>query len=378
MRFLHLSDLHLGKRVHGFSMIEDQAHVLHQIEEIAKSVTPDAVLISGDLYDKGVPPTEAVGLLDGFLTRLLSLKIPVLVTSGNHDSPERLSFAGDILDASGLYIAGVLQSKVKRVRLTDAWGPVDFYLLPFVKAAKAAALHPQADIENCDDAVRAMLADIPREAGVRRVLLAHQLVAAPGEQVERCDSETLQLGGTDAVLADAFDAFDYVALGHLHRAQRVGRDGIRYAGSPLKYSFSEARGTKSITLVEMDENCVHAKLLPLSPLREMRELRGRLDDLLKAAQGESDDYVRAVLTDQEPLYDAIGRLRRVYPNVMSLEFEREAALEEQKALHQVDVRSRTPMELFEDFYLHQAGMELDDAARAVVQEAVRRAREGLA
>ncbi len=378
MRFLHLSDLHLGKRVHGFSMIEDQAHVLHQIEEIAKSVTPDAVLIAGDLYDKGVPPTEAVGLLDGFLTRLLSLKIPVLVTSGNHDSPERLSFAGDILDASGLYIAGVLQSKVKRVRLTDAWGPVDFYLLPFVKAAKATALHPQADIENCDDAVRAMLADIPREAGVRRVLLAHQLVAAPGEQVERCDLETLQLGGTDAVLADAFDAFDYVALGHLHRAQRVGRDGIRYAGSPLKYSFSEARGTKSITLVEMDENCVHAKLLPLSPLREMRELRGRLDDLLKAAQGESDDYVRAVLTDQEPLYDAIGRLRRVYPNVMSLEFEREAALEGQKALHQVDVRSRTPMELFEDFYLHQAGMELDDAARAVVQEAVRRAREGLA
>lgn len=378
MRFLHLSDLHLGKRVHGFSMIEDQAHVLHQIEEIAKSVTPDAVLIAGDLYDKGVPPTEAVGLLDGFLTRLLSLKIPVLVTSGNHDSPERLSFAGNILDASGLYIAGVLQSKVKRVRLTDAWGPVDFYLLPFVKAVKAAALHPQADIENCDDAVRAMLADIPREAGVRRVLLAHQLVAAPGEQVERCDSETLQLGGTDAVLADAFDAFDYVALGHLHRAQRVGRDGIRYAGSPLKYSFSEARGTKSITLVEMDENCVHAKLLPLSPLREMRELRGRLDDLLKAAQGESDDYVRAVLTDQEPLYDAIGRLRRVYPNVMSLEFEREAALEGQKALHQVDVRSRTPMELFEDFYLHQAGMELDDAARAVVQEAVRRAREGLA
>lgn len=378
MRFLHLSDLHLGKRVHGFSMIEDQAHVLHQIEEIAKSVTPDAVLIAGDLYDKGVPPTEAVGLLDGFLTRLLSLKIPVLVTSGNHDSPERLSFAGDILDASGLYIAGVLQSKVKCVRLTDAWGPVDFYLLPFVKAAKAAALHPQADIENCDDAVRAMLADIPREAGVRRVLLAHQLVAAPGEQVERCDSETLQLGGTDAVLADAFDAFDYVALGHLHRAQRVGRDGIRYAGSPLKYSFSEARGAKSITLVEMDENCVHAKLLPLSPLREMRELRGRLDDLLKAAQGESDDYVRAVLTDQEPLYDAIGRLRRVYPNVMSLEFEREAALEGQKALHQVDVRSRTPMELFEDFYLHQAGMELDDTARAVVQEAVRRAREGLA
>lgn len=378
MRFLHLSDLHLGKRVHGFSMIEDQAHVLHQIEEIAKSVTPDAVLIAGDLYDKGVPPTEAVGLLDGFLTRLLSLKIPVLVTSGNHDSPERLSFAGDILDASGLYIAGVLQSKVKRVRLMDAWGPVEFYLLPFVKAAKAAALHPQADIENCDDAVRAMIADIPREAGVRRVLLAHQLVAAPGEQVERCDSETLQLGGTDAVLADAFDAFDYVALGHLHRAQRVGRDGIRYAGSPLKYSFSEARGTKSITLVEMDENCVHAKLLPLSPLREMRELRGRLDDLLKAAQGESDDYVRAVLTDQEPLYDAIGRLRRVYPNVMSLEFEREAALEGQKALHQVDVRSRTPMELFEDFYLHQAGMELDDAARAVVQEAVRRAREGLA
>lgn len=378
MRFLHLSDLHLGKRVHGFSMIEDQAHVLHQIEEIAKSVTPDAVLIAGDLYDKGVPPTEAVGLLDGFLTRLLSLKIPVLVTSGNHDSPERLSFAGDILDASGLYIAGVLQSKVKRVRLMDAWGPVEFYLLPFVKAAKAAALHPQADIENCDDAVRAMLADIPREAGVRRVLLAHQLVAAPGEQVERCDSETLQLGGTDAVLADAFDAFDYVALGHLHRAQRVGRDGIRYAGSPLKYSFSEARGAKSITLVEMDENCVHAKLLPLSPLREMRELRGRLDDLLKAAQGESDDYVRAVLTDQEPLYDAIGRLRRVYPNVMSLEFEREAALEGQKALHQVDVRSRTPMELFEDFYLHQAGMELDDTARAVVQEAVRRAREGLA
>lgn len=378
MRFLHLSDLHLGKRVHGFSMIEDQAHVLRQIEEIARSTGPDAVLIAGDLYDKGVPPTEAVSLLDGFLTRLLSLKIPVLVTSGNHDSPERLAFGGNILDASGLYIAGVLQSEVKRVRLADAWGPVDFYLLPFVKAAKAVALRPQAAIENCDDAVRAMLAGMPRETGVRRVLLAHQLVAAPGEQVERCDSETLQLGGTDAVLVDAFDAFDYVALGHLHRAQRVGRDGVRYAGSPLKYSFSEARGAKSVTLVEMDAKSVHAELLPLSPLREMRELRGRLSELLEAAQGGSDDYVRAVLTDEEALYDAIGRLRRVYPNVMSLEFEREAALQTREALHQVDVRGRTPMELFEDFYFHQAGMELDAAARAVVQDAVSRAQEGQA
>ena len=364
MRFLHLSDLHLGKRVHGFSMIEDQKHILQQIEAIARAQRPQAVLIAGDLYDKGVPPTEAVELLDGFLTRLLGMGAQVLIVSGNHDSPERLGFAGQILSSSGLHIAGALHREIERIRLTDETGSVDFYLLPYVKAAKAAALYPQAQIDTCDAAVRAMLADIPQETGVRRVLVAHQFVAAPGEQPERCDSETLQVGG-----------FDYVALGHLHRAQRVGRETVRYAGSPLKYSFSEARGGKSATLVELGTERADVKLLPLTPQRDMRELRGRLQDLIEAAAGGSEDYVRAVLTDTQPLYDAIGQLRRVYPNVMELAFERDAALAGREALHRVDVRNRTPLELFEDFFAHQAGDEMTEMQREVVLSALKRAQD---
>ena len=375
MRFLHLSDLHLGKRVHGFSMIEDQKHILQQIEAIARAQRPQAVLIAGDLYDKGVPPTEAVELLDGFLTRLLGMGAQVLIVSGNHDSPERLGFAGQILSSSGLHIAGALHREIERIRLTDETGSVDFYLLPYVKAAKAAALYPQAQIDTCDAAVRAMLADIPQETGVRRVLVAHQFVAAPGEQPERCDSETLQVGGVDSVMAGAFEGFDYVALGHLHRAQRVGRETVRYAGSPLKYSFSEARGGKSATLVELGTERADVKLLPLTPQRDMRELRGRLQDLIEAAAGGSEDYVRAVLTDTQPLYDAIGQLRRVYPNVMELAFERDAALAGREALHRVDVRNRTPLELFEDFFAHQAGDEMTEMQREVVLSALKRAQD---
>lgn len=376
MRFLHLSDLHLGKRVYGFSMLEEQMDALLQIERIAGDQEVDAVVVAGDIYDKGVPPTEAVELLDRFWTHLLAMGVQVLAISGNHDSAERLSFAQDILAASGLHIAGVQGQAVRRVRLSDAWGPVDFFLLPFVKPARVVSLYPQTQIANADDAVRALLAGAQREADVRSVLIAHQLVLSPGEEVERCDSETVQIGGTDGVFVDAFDGFDYVALGHLHRAQRVGRDTVRYAGSPLKYSFSEARGNKSVTLVEMDAQGVRTRLLPLTPLRDLRDLRGPLQALVEAADGVSTDYVRAILTDEDPVYDAIGQLRRVYPNVMTIEFERNAPAQACAALHTVDVRGRSPMELFEDFYLRQAGKALGDEARQAVQAAVDGAQEG--
>lgn len=375
MRFLHLSDLHLGKRVYGFSMLEEQRDALAQVERIAGEREVDAVVVAGDVYDKGVPPTEAVELLDRFWTRLLAMGVQVLAISGNHDSPERLSFAQDILAASGLHVAGVQGGQVRRVRLSDAWGPVDFYLLPFVRPARVAALYPQVQIANADDTVRALLRGAQREAGVRSVLIAHQLVLAPGEEVERCDSETVQIGGTDGVFVDAFDGFDYVALGHLHRAQRVGRDTVRYAGSPLKYSFSEARGNKSVTLVELDAAGVRTQLLPLTPLRDLRDLRGPLRAILEAADGPSEDYVRAVLTDEGPVYDAVGQLRRVYPNVMTIEFERNAPVQAQAALHTADVRGRTPMELFEDFYRRQTGKPLDDGAYQAVQAAVEGAQE---
>ena len=371
MKFLHLADLHLGKRVNGFSMLEDQAHILRQILAILDDEQPDGVLIAGDVYDKSVPTVEAVELLDGFLTELRTRGVPVLLISGNHDSPERLAFGGRVMDSCGIHISPVYDGALAPVTLHDEFGPVHVWLLPFVKPAHARRWFPDADIESYTDAVAEAVAHMDIDTAARNVLVTHQFVTGG----TRSGSEELSVGGTDNVDSGVFAPFDYVALGHLHGAQHIGRETIRYAGSPLKYSFSEARGNKSVTLVELDAEGVHTQLLPLTPLRDLRDLRGPLRAILEAADGPSEDYVRAVLTDEGPVYDAVGQLRRVYPNVMTIEFERNAPVQAQAALHTADVRGRTPMELFEDFYRRQTGKPLDDGAYQAVQAAVEGAQE---
>lgn len=375
MRLMHLSDLHLGKAVHECSMLEDQRLILGEIEAIASAEAVEAVLIAGDVYDRGVPPAQAVELLDGFLTRLIGLGLKVLLISGNHDSPERLGFLGGVLGAQGLYMQGAFDGAARRVTLEDGHGPVHFYLLPYVKPAKAAPFFEGENVKTHEDAVRLALAASDIDPAARNVLIAHQLFTYGGEAALRCDSESVSIGGVENVDVSCLDAFDYVALGHLHRPQRVGRESVRYAGSPLKYSFSEAVGSKSVTIVEIGEKGdVRIASVPLTPARDMREIRGPIDALIAAAGDGTDDYIRAVLTDKGDLYDAMARLRRVYPNVLRMDRVL-TGREDDGGLAPALAGGGTPLELFERFFEYRRGDALSDAQRAILEEAMEAARE---
>ncbi len=375
MRFLHLSDLHIGKRVNEYSMTEDQRFILRQILGLAEETRPDAVLIAGDLYDRSVPPGEAVGLLDDFLTELCARGVPVFAVSGNHDSPERLEFGSRIMRKNGVVLAGAFRGRPDEAVLSDRFGPVHLYLLPFLKPASAAPFFGD-EADTTENAVRCALRACRIDPAERNVLVAHQFVTDRGRQPQRCDSETLSLGGSDEVDVSAFGAFDYVALGHLHGPQHIGRPEVRYAGSPLKYSFSEARQKKSVTLAELGEKGkIEITPLPLTPLHDMREIRGPIGALTRpeiAAQGPADDYIRAVLTDGGEVADAVGRLRAVYPNLMRIDFEAAGtpAAEDSRSAASGDLTHRTPEDLFTEFYRKQHGRELPEPERAELEKAV--------
>ncbi len=375
MRFLHLSDLHIGKRVNEYSMTEDQRFILRQILGLAEDTRPDAVLIAGDLYDRSVPPGEAVGLLDDFLTELCARGVPVFAVSGNHDSPERLEFGSRIMRKNGVVLAGAFRGRPDVAVLSDRFGPVHLYLLPFLKPASAAPFFGD-EADTTENAVRCALRACRIDPAERNVLVAHQFVTDRGRQPQRCDSETLSLGGSDEVDVSAFGAFDYVALGHLHGPQHIGRPEVRYAGSPLKYSFSEARQKKSVTLAELGEKGkIEITPLPLTPLHDMREIRGPIGALTRpeiAAQGPADDYIRAVLTDGGEVADAVGRLRAVYPNLMRIDFEAAGtpAAEDSRSAASGDLTHRTPEDLFAEFYRKQHGRELPEPERAELEKAV--------
>lgn len=371
MRFFHLADLHLGKMLNGYSLLEDQRHILRQIYRHASQQRPDAVVIAGDVYDRQTPSAEAVQLLDDLLTALAGLPTQVLITSGNHDSAERLGFAGRLLASRGVHIAGPYDGTVHAVSLADGYGSVRFFLLPFLKPAHVRPFFPDATINTYGDAIAAALAASPPEPGARSVLIAHQLVCAPGVPLERSDSEVEPVGGIDAVDVRLFAAYDYVALGHLHGPQRVGRDTARYAGSPLKYSFSEALQKKSLTCVTLSEKGqVSTEALPLAPLRDMRRLRGPIDALTvpdAAGMGNAEDYVEVTLTDRGEILDAIGRVRAAYPNLMELRFEPAARQAQDVAPGPRVASRRTPLSLFEDFYAAQHGEPMAESERAIVR-----------
>lgn len=381
MKLLHLADLHIGKRVNEFSMIEDQRAILNQILEIAKSEHPDAVLIAGDVYDKTIPPGEAVSVLDDFLTGLAFLQLPVFLICGNHDSAERMAFGSRILRENGITIAAAYDGTLQPIVLRDSYGTVELYLLPFIKPATAAPYFPEQTLETTDDAVRAILQKVPQGENCRRVLVAHQFVTNRGELPQQSDSETAFVGGSDAVDASVFHAFDYVALGHLHGPQKMLRDTIRYAGSPLKYSFSESRQKKSVTLVELREKgTVEIRQLALTPLRDLREIRGPIDSLTDPQVVDSanaQDYIHATLTDEGELLDPIGRLRLCYPNIMRLDFENRHSQQESKtAATGEDVSKKTPMELFGDFFQLQNDREMTPEQRRLMETLFRTGQEG--
>lgn len=369
MKFLHLADLHLGKRVNGFSMLEDQAHILRQILTILDDEQPDGVLIAGDVYDKSVPSVEAVGLLDGFLTELRARGVPVLLISGNHDSPERLAFGGRVMDSCGIHISPVYDGALAPVTLQDAFGPVHVWLLPFVKPAHVRRWFPDADIESYTDAMAEAVAHMDIDTAARNVLVTHQFVTGG----TRSGSEELSVGGTDNVDSGVFAPFDYVALGHLHGAQHIGRETIRYAGSPLKYSFSEARQHKSVTVVTLGEKGdMQVRTVALTPLRELREIRGSYDELTARSFYEHttyrSDYLHLILTDEQDVFDAMSRLRTIYPYLMTLDYDNARTRAAGGMSVPAETERRTPLELFEALYQRQNHQPMSEVQRAYIAQ----------
>lgn len=369
MKFLHLADLHLGKRVNGFSMLEDQAHILRQILAILDDEQPDGVLIAGDVYDKSVPSVEAVELLDDFLTELRARGVPVLLISGNHDSPERLAFGGRVMDSCGIHISPVYDGALAPVTLQDAFGSVHVWLLPFVKPAHVRRWFPDADIESYTDAVAEAIAHMDIDTAARNVLVTHQFVTGG----TRSGSEELSVGGTDNVDSGVFAPFDYVALGHLHGAQHIGRETIRYAGSPLKYSFSEARQHKSVTVVTLGEKGdVQVRTVALTPLRELREIRGSYDELTARSFYEHttyrSDYLHLILTDEQDVFDAMSRLRTIYPYLMTLDYDNARTRAAGGMSVPAETERRTPLELFEALYQRQNHQPMSEVQREYIAQ----------
>lgn len=369
MKLFHLSDLHLGKRVYAFSMLRDQRYVLEQVCALAEKHQLDGILLSGDLYDKPIPPVEAVQLLDEFLTKMQQMGIAVYAISGNHDSAGRVDFGSRILQQQNLHICGAFDGKLYHVSKEDAFGEIHFYLLPFLKPATVSAFREGGESLTYAEAVKWALETMDIDTTKRNVLLAHQFVTWKGT-AEESDSETKTLGGVDEMDASLFFDFDYVALGHLHSPQRIGRDTIRYGGSPLKYSFSELRQKKGVTLVEIQEKGnITTEFLPLEPLHPLREIKGTLADLLEAAEeaGGSEDYVRAILTDEGAVYDPVGRLRVYYPNLMTLEMAQRGERQEDFSLR-LDQEQLSGPALFAGFFEKQNDREMSEAQKALVEK----------
>ena len=377
MKLIHLSDLHLGKRVNEFSMLEDQRHILSQITAMVEAERPDAVLIAGDVFDKPTPSAEAVTLLDSFLVDLSSLACPVFLISGNHDSPERLAFGGRLMAGSGIHLAPVYDGQVRPFLLQDSHGTVALYLLPFLKPAQLRRFFPDAELDSYTDALRTAIAAMDLDPQARNVLVTHQFVTG----ATRSESEEISVGGTDNVDASVFDPFDYVALGHLHSPQTVGRETLRYCGTPLKYAFSETK-EKSVTVVELGEKGdTKVRTLPLTPLRAMVELRGCYEELTRRSFYEhtnyQEDYVHITLTDEMDIPEAMGKLRTIYHKLMKLSYDNgrtRAAASTQTGEREPPA---SPLALLEEFYQAQNGASLSTEQRRFAQSLMEEIWEGL-
>ncbi len=376
MKLFHLSDLHLGKRLNEYSLKDDQQYILQIILQMIDDEAPDAIMICGDVYDKTMPPVEAVTTFDDFLWDIATRKVPVLIISGNHDSPERLAFGSRIMKQSHIHISRSYEVGAPPVTLEDEHGTVNFYLLPFVKPihvrhALQKDFPEEAEaIKSYTDALEAAIAHMEVDKSQRNVLLAHQFVSG----AERSDSEGLNVGGLDNVDVRVFDPFDYVALGHLHGPQSIGRPTVRYCGTPLKYSFSEAKHKKSVTVVEMGEKGdVELRFLPLKPLHDLRKVRGSYDELMlheNYAHTNTEDYLHITLTDEEDVLNAVDRLRTVYHNLMLLSYDNKRTQANEQLISSEHVESMTPLELFSEFYEQRNNQPMDEQQRTIVQKTI--------
>ncbi|MBQ7288873.1 MAG: exonuclease SbcCD subunit D [Clostridia bacterium] len=376
MRFFHLSDLHIGKRLGGYSLLEDQQYILNEILSIARQQTPDAFLLAGDIYDKAVPSAEAVQLFDLFLTQLAELGKPIFIISGNHDSAERIAFGADILRQSQVYFSPLFKGKIEPITLQDEYGELDIYLLPFIKPSTVRPFFPDTQIESYQDAVAAVVSSLCLDPSRRNLLVAHQFVAG----ARPADSEELSVGGTEQVGAALFAGFDYVALGHIHRPQQVTRPTVRYCGTPLAYSFSECEQEKSITVVTIKEKGeVSLSFLPLVPLRRLREIRGsymEIADRRNYAGTNLEDYVHIILTDEEEIPDAVAKLRSIYPHIMQLTYDNRRTQATPEMQQRETHAKSSPLDLFNELYTLQNNAPLNDAQTRYLQTLIETIWEG--
>lgn len=381
MKVMHLSDLHLGKNILEQSLIEDQEYILNQIIKIIKEQKVDIVLIVGDVYDKGIPNVDAVKLFSKFLSKLYKLQVKVFVISGNHDSKDRLSFGNDLFVDNSVYIEGIFDGKLKKVELNDNYGVFNIYMLPFVKPADVRDFFPDINIDSYDDAVRCIIENTKIDKNERNVIMVHQFVTASGVDLIRSNSENISLGGIDNVDVSNFFDFDYVAMGHIHRGQKLIRDTIRYAGSPLKYSFSEVNHKKSVPIIEFGvKGDIKIDLVDLVPLRDMKIIKGTLDELLDKNFTSSinvNDYVGAVITDEDYVMDAIGKLRNVYKNILKLEYDNSRINNYNNGIDKeiIDVKKFSELNLFEKFYYRQNNIELDKRKLDIVKQVIKEVKE---
>lgn len=385
MKIIHTGDWHIGKLVNGFHMTEDQSFVMEQVFEIIEEEKPHAFVIAGDLYDRSVPPIEAVDLLNRALNKIVrDLNTPVIALAGNHDGNERLEFASELLGGSGLHIGGLIKKQCKKVTLKDEHGPVNFYLIPFAQPAVVRELFEDSGIKTHDDAMRAITSAIKDEmdGAERNVAVAHGYITYRNDKSkEECGLELSdsEIGGLDLINASYFEAFNYTALGHLHGPQKVGSDKIRYSGSLLKYSFSEIHQKKGLTIVDINEDgSVQTRIREFKPKRDFRVLKGKLEDLLKEEvylEGNREDYVKVILTDEGELLDPVAKIKGTYPYFMELQRENKA-VREKKGNMAVNLREKTRLELFHDFYRDMKGKDCPEEAAEMMQAIIEEAEKG--
>lgn len=370
MKIMHLSDLHIGKKVNEYSMLQDQIYILKEILRIIDNEKVETVIIAGDVYDRSLPPNEALELFDEFLYQLSSRNVNVFVISGNHDSPERISYGGRMMTENKIFLSPVYDGNVKPITLNDDYGEVNFYLLPFVRPADIRRYFPDENIENYTDAVKVAIDNMNVDFSERNILVTHQFVTG----AELSESEDIIVGGTDNVSGEVFDGFDYVALGHIHREQTVGKDNIRYCGTPLKYSFSEAKNIKSVTILDFnDKGNIEYSKIPLTPFRNMREIRGTYYELTLKSSYEStntEDYLHITLTDEEDIPDAIGKLRSIYPNIMKLDYDNLRTRGSGTVDAIENIESKSPFELFADLFKQQNNQDMSEEQEEIMRNLI--------
>ena len=371
MKIMHLSDLHLGKRVNEFSMIEDQTYILNEIINIIDEQKPKVIILAGDIYDKPIPPAEAVELFDDFLYKLSKRNLYVFIISGNHDSAERIAFGSRLFDKSGIYLSPVYNGKILPISVDDECGDINFYMLPFIKPVHVRRFFPDASISTYTDALNTVITDMNIDSTKRNILITHQFVTGSS----RTESEDVSVGGSDNVDSDIFKDFDYVALGHIHRSQSCGSEYIRYCGTPLKYSFSESKDAKSITVIDIKEKGdIKLDFIPLTPLRDMVEIKGSYNELMLKSFYENTslptDYVHITLTDEDDIPDVITKLRVIYKNIMKLDYDNQRTRKSSEINLINAVDSMSPLELFDTFYEIQNGNHLSDAQRAFLENII--------